>query len=82
MHTSKILFHNIQWFLREYNTSILNEFWEEEIKNKIVSGYIQGEFEIEIDNNLLFLRFQSADRSRDDVKITRMMDDRAQAHVI
>jgi hypothetical protein len=52
MHTSKILFHNIQWFLREYDTSKLTEFWEEEIKNKIVSGYIQGEFEIEIDNEL------------------------------
>jgi len=52
MNNSKILFHNIIWFLREEECISLNETWEEQIFNSIINGYIQGEFAVEINEEM------------------------------
>lgn len=52
MNTSRILFHNIKWFLRQEDCNSLNETWEEQITNFIINGNLQGEFAIETDNQI------------------------------
>jgi len=51
MNNNNILFHNIIWFLRDGETSLLLDIWENQIKENIISGYLEGEFEIEINNS-------------------------------
>ena len=45
-NTTKILFHNISWFLHNGNQKYIEESWEEEIKRFINDGYREGEFNI------------------------------------
>jgi len=51
MNNNNILSHNIIWFLRDGETSLLLDIWENQIKENIISGYLEGEFEIEINNS-------------------------------
>jgi hypothetical protein len=51
MNNNNILFHNIIWFLRDDETSLLLDIWENQIKENIISGYLEGEFEVEINNS-------------------------------
>ncbi|OFX26222.1 MAG: hypothetical protein A2033_02790 [Bacteroidetes bacterium GWA2_31_9] len=50
MNENNILFHRITWFLRENETKNLFECWEIEIKEKIINGYLEGEFEVDFNN--------------------------------
>ncbi|HLD30798.1 MAG TPA: hypothetical protein VJB41_01175 [Patescibacteria group bacterium] len=50
MNIQKISSNNIQWFLREKDTKILDEYWMSLIEKFIQEGYVEGEFEVEIEN--------------------------------
>ena len=45
-----ILFHKVQWFLNENDTKVLDENWEQFIRDFIYQGYKEGSFEVEFNN--------------------------------
>ncbi len=50
MNTQQISSKNIQWFLREKDLKILDEYWISQIEKFLLEGYVEGEFEVEIGN--------------------------------
>ncbi len=56
-NTVKILFLNIQWFLNENNTDVLEKIWEQSIKDFIYNGYKEGSFEVEFKGEIDYLRW-------------------------
>ena len=50
MNTQQISSKNIQWFLREKDIKILDEYWISQIEKFLQEGYVEGEFEVEIEN--------------------------------
>ncbi len=51
MNYTKILNHKIIWFLRESESLVLNNSWQEKIVGFIINEYMEGEFAVEINNS-------------------------------
>ena len=41
---ARILFHTVSWYLSNNEIHILDEYWEQSIKDFIYQGYKQGSF--------------------------------------